>query len=83
MFEPKKGAGTRGAREYSKDLHDLHSSPSSYRVIKPIRMRWAGNVPYIEKRRSAYRVLFEKPERKRQLGRSKLRLKDNIKTDLH
>jgi hypothetical protein len=56
-------------------------SPSSYRVIKPIRLRWTGNVAWIEKRRRAYGVLLEKPERKRSLGRSKPKWKDNIKID--
>ena len=67
MFGPKKGAGTRGGREYSEDLHDLYSSPSSCRVIKLIRLRWTGNVAYIEKRGRAYGGLLEKPKRKRSL----------------
>jgi len=33
-------------------------------------------------RRGAYRVLAGKPERKRQLGRSRRRWEDNIKMDL-
>jgi hypothetical protein len=33
-------------------------------------------------RRGAYRVLVEKPEGKRPLGRPRLRWEDNIKTDL-
>jgi hypothetical protein len=81
-FCPKKGAGTREGREYSEDLHDQYSSPSIYRVIKPIRLRWTGNVAYIEKRGIEYGVLLEKPERKRPLGKSKLRWNDNIKTGL-
>jgi hypothetical protein len=52
-------------------------------VIKPIRLRWTGKVAYTEKRRTAYGVLLEKPERKRPLGRPKLRWKDNIKTGFH
>ena len=36
----------------------------------------------MEERRSVYRVLAGKPEGKRQLGRPKLRLKENIKMDL-
>jgi len=72
----------RSRGEYSEDLHDLYSLPSIYRVIKPVRLRWTGNVAYIEKRRREYGVLLEKPERKRPFGRSKLRWKDNIKTGL-
>jgi hypothetical protein len=33
-------------------------------------------------RRGVYRVLVEKPERKRPLGRLRLRWEDNIKMDL-
>jgi hypothetical protein len=36
--------------------------------------------PHVEKR-NAYRVLVEKPERKRQLGKHKCRCEDNIKMD--
>jgi hypothetical protein len=40
-------------------------------------------VAYIKKRGMEYEVLLEKPEKKRPLGKSKLRGKDNIKTGLH
>jgi len=43
-------------------------------------MRWAGHVARTG--RGAYRVLAEKPEGKRQLGRTRCRLGDNIKMDL-
>jgi hypothetical protein len=36
---------------------------------------------YVEKR-NAYRILVGKPERKRPLGRPRIRWEDNIKTDL-
>jgi hypothetical protein len=45
-------------------------------------MRLAGHVARIGKRRSIYRVLVGKPERKRQLWRMMRRLEDNIKMDL-
>jgi len=37
---------------------------------------------YGEERRGVYRVLVERPERKRQLGIPRLRREDNMKTDL-
>ena len=46
------------------------------------RMRWAGHVPLMGERRGVYRVLVGKPERKRPLGRPRLRWEDNIKMDL-
>ena len=45
-------------------------------------MRWAGHVAVMRERRDAYRVLVEKPERKRRLGRPRRRWNDNIKMDL-
>jgi hypothetical protein len=45
-------------------------------------MRWAGHVARIREKKNAYRILVEKPERKRPLGRSRRRWVDNIKMDL-
>jgi len=45
-------------------------------------MRWMRHVARIGKRRGAYRVLSEKPEGKRPLGRPRCRWDDNIKMDL-
>jgi hypothetical protein len=45
-------------------------------------MRWEGSVARIEEKRSACRILMGKPERKRQLGRSRRTCVDNIKIDL-
>jgi hypothetical protein len=40
-------------------------------MIKPRRMRWAGVVTPMGEKRNAYRLLVEKPEGKRPLGRPK------------
>ena len=45
-------------------------------------MRWAGHVARMGERRGIYRVLLGKPEGKRQLGKARRRLEDNIKMDL-
>jgi hypothetical protein len=45
-------------------------------------MRWAGHVARMEKKRNAYKILVEKPEGKRSLGRTGCRWVDNIKIDL-
>jgi hypothetical protein len=55
---------------------------SNYWVIKSRGMRWAGHVLRVGERRSLYRVLVEKREGKRQLGRPRRRWEDNIKIDL-
>jgi hypothetical protein len=61
------------------ELHNLHYLPSIITIIKSRRMRWAGNVAIIGKKRNAYRILMGKPEGKRQLRRSRHRWKNNIK----
>ena len=52
------------------------------RVIKSIRMRWAGHVARMEEARDVQKVLVGKPEGKRPLGRPRRRWEDNIKMDL-
>jgi hypothetical protein len=51
-------------------------------MIKVIRMRSAGNVACMGKKRNAYRVLVEKVEGKRPLGRHRRMWEDNIKVDI-
>jgi hypothetical protein len=51
-------------------------------MIKSRRMRWAGHVARMGDGRGIYRVLLERPEGKRPLGRPRLRWEDNIKMDL-
>jgi hypothetical protein len=44
-------------------------------------MRWAGHVALVGERRVAYRVLVEKSEGNRPLGRPRFRWGDNLKMD--
>jgi len=69
-------------RLHNEELNDLYSSPNIVRVIKSRIMRWAGHVAHMDEEREVYRVLLEKPEGKRRLGRPRRRWVDNIKTDL-
>jgi hypothetical protein len=71
-------------REWRKlhieELHDLYSSPNIIRImVKSRRMRWAGHVARMGKKRYAYRLLVRKPEGKRPLGRPRRRWVDNIR----
>jgi hypothetical protein len=52
------------------------------RVIKSRRMKWAGYVARIGRRRGSYRLLVGKPKGKRPLGKPTRRWVDNIKMDL-
>jgi hypothetical protein len=67
---------------HNEELHNLHVSPSIIRVIKPRRMRWAGNVAGLRENRNSCRILVGKPEGKRPLGRPRRRRVDSIKMDL-
>ena len=68
-------------RLHNEELNDLYSSPNIVRVIKWRRMRWAGHVARMVEERVVYRVLLEKPEGRRPLGRSRRRWVDNIRMD--
>jgi hypothetical protein len=51
IFGPKRDEVTGGWRKvHNEELHNLYSSPSIIRMIKSIRMRWAGNVARMRKR---------------------------------
>jgi hypothetical protein len=51
-------------------------------MMKSRRMRWAGHVARMGEKRNACRILVEKPQVKRPLGRPRRRWVDNIKMDL-
>jgi hypothetical protein len=52
-----------------EELRDLYSSPSIIRFIKSRRMKWAGYVARMgKKKKNVYRLLLGKPEVKRVLG---------------
>jgi hypothetical protein len=49
---------------HNEELRDLYSSPSIIRIIKSLRMRWAGHVARMGQKRNDYRLLAGKPEGK-------------------
>ena len=63
---------------HNEELNDLYCSPNIVQVIKSRRMRWAGHVARMGKRRGVYRVLGGKSEGKRPLGRPRRIWEDNI-----
>jgi hypothetical protein len=83
IFGPKRDEVTGEWRKlHNEELRDLYSSPSVIGIIKSRRMRWAGHVARMGKKRNAYRLLVGKPEGKRPLGRPRRRWVDNIRMDL-
>ena len=64
---------------HNEELRELYSIPNIVRVVKSRRMRWAGHVARMGEGRGVHRVLVEKPEGQRPLGRPRRRWEDNIK----
>jgi hypothetical protein len=83
IFGPKRDEVIGDWRKlHNEELQNLYYSPSIIRIIKSRRMRWAGHIAQMRKKRNAYRILVGKPEGKRPLGRPRRGWEDNIKTDL-
>jgi hypothetical protein len=65
IFRPKWNKVTGECRKlHNEELIDLYATPNIIWVIKSRRMRLAGHVALMWKRRGAYRVLVGKPEEK-------------------
>jgi hypothetical protein len=83
MFGPKRDEVMGEWRKlHNEELHNLYSSPDIIRHVKSRRMRWAGHVARMGEERIVYKVLVGKPERKRPLGRPRLRWEYGIIVDL-
>jgi hypothetical protein len=82
IFGPKREEDGSWRKLHNDELHNLHSSLNTVRVIKSRRMRWAGHVARMGEGSGIYRVLVGIPEEKRPLERPKRRWEDNIKMDL-
>jgi hypothetical protein len=69
IFGPKRDEVTgEWGKLHNEELHDLYPSPSTIRIIKARRMRWAGHVARMREKRNVYRLLVGKAE-----GRTPLR----------
>jgi hypothetical protein len=82
IFGPKRDEVTREWRKlHNEQFNYMYSSPNTVWVIKS-RMRWAKHVARMGEKRGVHRVLVEKSEGKRPLGRPRRRWENNIKMDL-
>jgi len=77
----RKGDEVRGEWRnlHNGELDGLYCSPSIVPAIKPRRMRWAGHVARLGKRRGVYGVFVGKPEGNRPLRSPRYEWEDNIK----
>jgi hypothetical protein len=78
IFRPKREE-VRGEwrKPQNEELDHTYPSPNIFWLIKSRRNRWEGHVARLVERIVVYRVLVEKPEGKRPLGRPRHRWKDN------
>jgi hypothetical protein len=83
IFGPKRDEVTGERRKlHNEKLHNLYSSPNMIRQTKSRRTKWAGHVAGMGEERKLYKVLVEKPEGKRPLGKPRRRREDGIRIDL-
>jgi hypothetical protein len=59
---------------------NLYSLPNIWVITS--RMKWVGHIAYTGERRGAYRVLVQKSEEKRPLGRPRYRWEDCFNMDI-
>jgi hypothetical protein len=83
IFGPKR-SGVRGGwgKLHNEELHDLYSSPSTIRIIKSRRMRWAGHVARMGENEERVERISRNTRRKDPLIRQRRKWIDNIKMDL-
>jgi len=59
VFGPKRDEVIGEYRKlHNEELNDLYSLPNTVNLIKPRRMRWAGNIARMGKRRGVYRFVL-------------------------
>jgi len=74
IFVPKRSEVIGKWRKlHNEELNDLYCSPNIVQVIKSRRVKWVGHVARMGKTKGVYRVLVEKPEGQRPLGRPRHR----------
>jgi hypothetical protein len=72
IFGPRRDKVTgRWRKLHNRHYRDMYSSPSVIRLIISRRIRCAGHLARMGKKRNAYRLLMGKPEGKRLIGSPK------------
>jgi hypothetical protein len=74
IFGPKRKEVAGGWEKlHNKELHNVYSSSYVTRVIKSRRMRCAGHVACMGKKKNLYKIFVGKPEGKKSLGKPRYR----------
>jgi hypothetical protein len=68
IFGPKRKEDGLWRKFHNEELHNLYFSSNIIKVIKSMRMRWAGHVACMEEGRGVCRVLTRMPEHWEDLG---------------
>jgi hypothetical protein len=83
IFGPKRDEVMGEWRKlHNEELQNLYSSPDIIRQVKSRRLKWAGHVARMGEERKVYKVLVEKLEGKRPLGRPRRRWEEGLRMDL-
>jgi hypothetical protein len=82
IFGPNRDENGEWRWVHNDELYSLYRSPNVVRVLKSIKLRWAGHVARMEEGRSAFKILSGKPTGKRPLGRPRRRWENNIRMNL-
>jgi len=82
IFGIKREEDSTWRKLHNDEIHNLYSSPIIVRVIKSMRMRWAGHIVRMGDGGYVYRILVGRLEGKRPLEIHRRRWEDNIKMDL-
>jgi hypothetical protein len=70
IFGPKREEVAGGwISLHNEELRKLYASPDIIRATESRKMRWTGHVARVGETSNAYKILVEKPEGKRRLGR--------------
>jgi hypothetical protein len=81
IFGSSRDAVKGGWRKlHNEELHNFYSSPNITKLIKTRLLRW--HVARMRVMTNGCKILDEKPEGKRPLGRLRRRREDNIKMNL-
>jgi hypothetical protein len=66
---------------YNEELYKFYSSITIIRMMKSMRIRWAGYMTHTSETKNAYRILVGKPQGRRTLGKHGSRWEGNTKLE--